>query len=122
MKSQEDLISILGKICQKDKRYKIDAYTFVLVGLNQVMEKLEEKRHITGAELTEGIKELAIKEYGRMAKTVLEHWGITKTEDFGNIVFNMIDEKVLGRTDSDSIDDFKALFDFKQVFEEEFKY
>ena len=122
MKSKEDLIAILNGICQKDPRYKIDAYSFVLAGLNYTMEKLAREGHVSGQELCEGIKNFAIEQYGRMACVVFEHWGITKTEDFGNIVFNMIDVEVLGKTESDTVDDFKNIYDFKKVFEDEYQY
>jgi uncharacterized repeat protein (TIGR04138 family) len=122
VKSKEDLISILNNICEQDERYKLDAYPFVLGALNYTMEKLKRKGHVSGKELTEGIRDYALNEYGRMAKTVLEHWGIKVTEDFGNIVFNMVDAGVLGKTEQDKIDDFKDVFDFKVVFEDEYDY
>ena len=122
MKSKEDLISVLSRLCQKDSRYKIDAYTFVLAALNVTMESLKRKGHVSGQELTLGIKDFAIREYGRMARTVFEHWGIKTTEDFGHIVFNMVEAGVLGRTESDSIDDFKDGFDFKKAFEDEYPF
>ncbi len=122
MKSKEDLISVLNRICQKDSRYKIDAYSFVLAALNATMEALERSGHVSGQELTHGIKGFAIREYGRMARTVFEHWGIKATEDFGHIVFNMVEAGVLGKTESDSIDDFKEVFDFKKVFEDEYSF
>lgn len=122
MKSQENIIKLLEKICQKHKKYKIDAYTFVLTALNYTMEKLKRKGHLAGKELLEGIKDFAIQEYGRMSKTVFEHWGVKNTEDFGQIVFNMVEEGILGKTEADSINDFRNVYDFKQVFEKNFKY
>jgi len=122
MKSKESLITILNRICSKDPRYKIDAYSFVLAALSFTIEKLKRKGHLSGEELTLGIKDFAIQEYGRLARTVFEHWGIKKTEDFGHIVFNMVDAGVLGKTDKDDIEDFKDVFDFKKVFEDEYVY
>ncbi len=122
MKSREDLISVLSRLCQKDRRYKIDAYTFILAALNVTMQTLKRNGHVSGEELTLGIKDFAIREYGRMARTVFEHWGIKKTEDFGHIVFNMVEAGVLGKTESDSIDDFRDVFDFKKVFEDEYLF
>ena len=69
-----------------------------------------------------GIKTVALKQYGRLTRTVFEHWGVKITEDFGNIVFNMIDAKLLGKRDSDSIEDFKNVYDFKAVFEDDYSY
>ncbi len=122
MKSKEELISVLNKICQKDSRYKIDAYTFILAALNVTMESLKRNGHVSGQELTYGIKDFAIREYGRMARTVFEHWGIKTTEDFGHIVFNMVEVGVLGKTEADNIDDFKDVFDFKKSFEDEYPF
>ena len=122
MKSKEALISILNKICARDLRYKLDAYPFVLSALSHTMERLNRKGHVSGQELSLGIKEYALNEYGRMARTVLEHWGIKVTGDFGNIVFNMVDAGVLGKTEEDSIDDFADVFDFKSAFEDDYSY
>lgn len=122
MKSKEDLISVLSRLCLKDSRYKIDAYTFVLAALNVTMQALKRNGHVSGQELTSGIKDFAIREYGRMARTVFEHWGIKTTEDFGHIVFNMVDAGVLGKTETDNIDDFKNGFDFKKAFEDEYPF
>ena len=122
MKSKEDLISILNRICQKDNRYKIDAYLFVLAALNVTMEALKRSGHVSGQELLHGIKDFAITEYGRMARSVFEHWGIKETEDFGHIVFNMVETGVLGKTETDSIEDFKDVFDFKKAFEDEYEF
>ncbi|MCG2712496.1 MAG: hypothetical protein L6416_09275 [Candidatus Omnitrophica bacterium] len=122
MKSKEDLISALNRICQKDSRYKIDAYSFVLAALNITMAALNRDGHVSGQELAHGIKDFAIREYGRMARAVFEHWGVKTTEDFGHIVFNMVESGVLGKTESDSIDDFKEVFDFKKEFEDEYPF
>ncbi|MFH1061356.1 MAG: Minf_1886 family protein [Candidatus Omnitrophota bacterium] len=122
MQSKEELISILSAICEHDSRYKLDAYPFILGALNYTMQRLKRKGHVSGKELSEGIRDYALSEYGRMAKTVLEHWGIKQTEDFGNIVFNMVDAGVLGKTKDDRIEDFKNIFDFKIVFEDEYIY
>ena len=69
-----------------------------------------------------GIKDLGLKQYGRMTRAVFEHWGVTTTDDFGNIVFNMIEARVLGRNDTDKIEDFKNVYDFKTVFEDDYLY
>lgn len=122
MKSKEDLINVLDSICHRDPRYKIDAYTFVLAALNFTMGNLKRRGHVNGRELTLGIRDFAIAEYGRLARTVFEHWGVKKTEDFGNIVFNMVETGVLGKTETDSIEDFREIFDFKKVFEDEYTY
>ena len=122
MRAKDDLIEVLKKIMEKDTRYKIDAYLFLLSALNFTMENLKREGHVNGRELCQGIKALGIEQFGRMARTVFEHWGVRQTEDFGNIVFNMVDAGVLGKTPADSIEDFKDIFDFKKEFEDEYTY
>lgn len=116
MEEKKDFYQAIEEICAKDNRYKPDSYEFVMQALNFSQNKLKRQAHITGRELLEGIREFAIEQYGSMAWTVLNHWGITKTDDFGNIVFNMVDGKLFSKTETDSIEDFKDVYDFKSAF------
>jgi uncharacterized repeat protein (TIGR04138 family) len=116
MGQEKDFYQLVEDICVKDSRYKPDSYEFVMQALYFTQGKLKREAHITGGELLEGIRQFSIEQYGPMAKTVLNHWGITKTEDFGNIVFNLVDNKLLSKTDTDSLDDFKNVYDFEAVF------
>lgn len=116
MAEPRNLLETVEKIIQRDGRYKIEAYSFVLEALNYTVHKLKEPRHVRGGELLEGIKEYAKAQFGPMARTVFEHWGVTSTEDFGHIVFSLVDAKLLGKTEQDSIEDFKSGYDFKEVF------
>ena len=111
-----DDIRALQEIIKKDPRYPIDAYIFVLEALFYTRKKFKMKGHVTGQQLLEGLRDLAKERYGLMAKTVFEHWGIAETLDFGNIVFNMVNEKMLGKTEGDRLDDFKDVYDFNDVF------
>ena len=108
----EEVEGIVGR----DPRYGKEAYGFVMEALHFTQGKLEKTRHLTGQELLEGIKEYGLKQYGRMTRTVFEHWGIMKTGDFGEIVFNMVNAGLLKKTDEDSIDDFKNVYDFEETF------
>lgn len=121
MEQKKSLFDILEEIVKSDARYEVEAYNFVLLAFNFSMSKFDEHRHITGKELLDGIKEYALDQYGPMARTVLEHWGITKTEDFGIIVFNLVDNGLLGKSETDSIDDFKDVFDFSIAFDNPFR-
>ena len=103
-------------IYSKDSRYKPDAYEFVAAALHFSQKKLKRQGHILGRELLEGLKEFAIEQFGPMAKAVLNHWGIHRTEDVGNIVFNLIEKKFFFRTETDSLDDFKNVYDFESAF------
>ncbi|MDD5729714.1 MAG: hypothetical protein PHN57_01100 [Candidatus Omnitrophica bacterium] len=116
MEEKRNFYKAVEDICGKDSRYKPDAYEFVLQALYFTQKKLKKETHLTGKELLEGIRELIIEKYGVMSKTVLKHWGIFKTEDFGNIVFNMVDNRIFSKTEKDSIDDFKDVYDFDSVF------
>ncbi len=122
MKDQIDFMDVIEKITGKDPRYNAEAYLFLMKGLNFTVSRLEKRRHVSGQELSEGLKLYAIEQFGPMARTVLENWGVSSTEDFGNIVFNMIEAKLLSKTETDSIDDFKGAYDFKEAFDRAVKY
>lgn len=113
---KKDFYQAVEEICVNDPRYKPDSYEFVMQALYFTQKKLSRQGHISGKELSQGMRDFVIDQYGPMAKTVLHHWGITKTEDFGNIVFNMIDKKILSKTEEDSLDDFKDIYKFESVF------
>ena len=117
------MIGIRGllDIVKANPRYAAEAYVFVIEALEHYREKMGIEGHITGRQLLDGIRDLAIKRYGAMSKMVFEHWGITKTIDFGNIVMNMVNAKVLGKTQQDSIEDFADVYDFDKVFVDEYR-
>ena len=112
-----DINTILFEICEKDARYDQAAYEFVLEALSYSQKKFSRPKHVTGKELLEGIKILLMEQFGPMTMTVLRHWGIQNTEDFGNIVFNLVDKKVLSKTEDDKIETFRNVFDFQIVFD-----
>ena len=104
-----------------DDRYHRDAYLFLRDALEYTQRTLKREvggktRHITGQELLEGIREHALKEYGPMALTVLAEWGIQRSEDFGEIVFNMVEVGWLAKTERDSRADFENGYDFDEAF------
>ena len=107
----------IREIAGKDRRYEPDAYEFAMQALLFTQKKLNRKGHLTGRELLDGIKELGLDQYGPMAKTVFLHWGITTTADFGEIVFNMVENGLMGKTENDSREDFKNVYDFDQAFD-----
>ncbi|MCK9431982.1 MAG: hypothetical protein PHQ84_01680 [Candidatus Omnitrophica bacterium] len=111
-----DFYRIVDEICDKDKRYKPDAYEFMLKGLEFTQKKLKKNSHVSGSELAVGLRDYAINQYGPLAGMVLSYWGIRQTKDFGNIVFNMIERKLLSKTKEDSLLDFEEVYDFKAAF------
>ena len=118
---KKSLDNILDEICKKDPRYSIDAYDFVLEALSFTQKKFKRKKHVTGKELLEGIKILLMEDFGPMALTVLNHWGVASTEDFGNLVFNLVENKVLSKTEEDDIEDFRDVYDFEKVFDKVYR-
>ncbi len=112
----------LSDITRNDPRYSLDAYLFVLEAIQHARTKFRKEKHVSGQELLEAIKDLALMRYGAMAIAVFEHWGIRQTIDFGHIVFNMVNNKILNKTEEDSIEDFRDYFDFKKVFVEDYRF
>lgn len=110
------------RLIELDGRYTERAYAFVLTALEEVVRRLPERRHVSGEELAEGCRELAIRLYGPMARTVLEHWNVRTTRDFGEIVFNLLEVGVLSKDEDDSPDDFDDLFDFREVFDRRYPW
>ncbi len=113
---------VLDQLQEKHPRFHGKAYLFLLSSLHRVMEGLKEPRHISGRELAEGVRGLALERFGPMARTVLQHWGIHTTEDLGDIVFALVDCGVLIRQDGDSPEDFRDVFDFEQAFEQDYPW
>jgi len=130
----------LEHILKKDPRYHRDAYQFVREALDFTTQKTApkasrqetrpaaetrkaragEEQHVTGQQLLEGIRGFALETYGPMALTVLHEWGVHRCEDFGEIVFNMVEHNLLGKTDQDSRDDFKGGYNFEEAFRKPF--
>ena len=116
METAVKVLSKIKKIVKEDRRFNEEAYLFVLSALDFAMGKMKVRRHLTGPELLNSIREYGISQYGPMTRTVLEFWGINNTEDFGVIVFQMIDEGILRKNEKDSLEDFKNVYDFKEAF------
>jgi uncharacterized repeat protein (TIGR04138 family) len=114
--------SVFERLRERNPRYHETAYLFVLSALHFVIDRLPEARHISGAELAEGVRDLAIERFGPMARTVLEHWGIAATTDVGEIVFALVDCGILIRQEDDSIEDFKRVYDFDDAFDREYPW
>lgn len=114
--------NLLAKLQERNPRYSDAAYLFVLSALQYAIDQLDEPRHITGPELAEGVRDLAIDQFGPMARTVLEHWGIHSTGDMGEIVYTLIDCQVLIKQETDSLEDFQDVFDFDEAFDRDYPW
>lgn len=118
------------ELVRDDPRYAYEAYEFVCDSVGFTQELLgripdedddpETDYHVTGSELVRGACELAIQEYGMMASVVFRQWGLHTTDDFGNIVFNLIRGERLSKSDRDDIEDFQNLFDLHKELMEGF--
>ena len=112
----------LQEVIEEDPRYAYEAYNFILDTLREVIEGLREVRHVTGQELSEGCRKQALELYGPMARSVLEYWGVKTTADFGEIVFNLIKAKQLTKTEADSKEDFRDVFNFQEAFDRQYPW
>jgi len=82
----------------------------------------DEDAHLTGVELLYGIRDLALKQYGFLTTTVFAQWGVRSTEDFGRIVFELIEMDKMKKTDRDQLSDFYDVYSFQKVFIDEYKF
>ena len=114
--------SVIDRLRQRYPGYHQTAYLFILSGLHYTIEQLGEPRHISGRELAEGCRDLAVERWGLMARSVLEYWGIRSTRDLGALVFALVDCGVLVKQDEDSMDDFEDVFGFAEAFERDYPW
>lgn len=116
----------LELVLAKDPRYQRDAYYFVRDALDHTQKAMLKKnrgkiRHVSGPELLEGIREFALEQFGPMTPTVFAEWGIHQCADFGEIVFNLVDIGLLGKTEQDRREDFAGGYDFDTAFRQPFR-
>lgn len=134
----------MAELLREDRRYEFDAYVFVFealsyaqnvlgLGFENASDPLEghaqdeqeepegPQQHVTGQELCEAIRQYALKQYGYLAKTVLNSWGVHHTRDFGEIVFNLIRIGRMRKTNEDRREDFDDVYDFDTAFRQEFE-
>lgn len=106
----------------KEPSYRPEGYDFLRESLEAVIKKRAKGRvpqvssHVSAAELLEGFRQLALKEFGPMAPTVLEYWGIRDCQDIGKMVFLLVETGAFGRTEEDNLDAFRNGFDFHDAF------
>jgi uncharacterized repeat protein (TIGR04138 family) len=123
----------LDEVVRRDPRYAHEAYEFVYAALRHTQRRLgreppamiEQTRegdyHVTGPQLLEGVRELALREFGLMARTVFRTWGINSTADVGEIVFNLVAANLMSKTAEDSRDDFRDVYDLDQVLVRDYR-
>lgn len=117
---QREMEESILDICRRNARYRPEAYRFIYEALDYTLTKVGEQRHVTGRELCEGIREVALDRFGMLAPEVFREWGVIRTDDFGEIVFTLCEAGLLGRTEQDTRDDFRNIYDFEKVFVRDF--
>jgi len=108
---KKELEKIIETIVSSEKRYSKDAYNFINAAVNYTVAQKNAKGHVNAQELLEGISEFALKEFSIFYEEVFKSWGVNKASDVGNIVFSLIEQKALGASPEDSIEDFNTDFD-----------
>ena len=111
---------LLAHIGPRTGRFHPRAFLFVLAALEHRQRRLPERRHVSGGELAHACRELALEQYGLLARTVLAHWGIATTADIGEIVYALIDAGLLIRQPEDRLEDFEGVYAFEHAFETEY--
>ncbi len=118
----------LDELVRRDPRYAYEAYEFLFAALAHTQRMLgrvpppegpapEQDYHVSGPELLAGVRDLALREFGLMARTVFRMWGINRTDDFGELVFNLVEAGLMSKTDEDSRKDFHAVYDLDEALE-----
>jgi uncharacterized repeat protein (TIGR04138 family) len=115
----------VASIIRRDGRYDGQAYLFLKEALDFTLKRVMDEsggkgRHVSGRELLEGFRDLALEQFGPMAATLMDEWGVNECRDVGNMVFLLIEEQVFGRQESDKPEDFDAVFDFRKSLREPF--
>jgi len=118
---EQSVVSII----RREGRYDAHAYFFLKDSLDFTLKRVMEEtggkgRHVSGKELLEGFRDLALEQFGPMAATLMDEWGVMECRDVGNMVFLLIEEQVFGRQDSDKPEDFDSAFDFRKALREPF--
>jgi uncharacterized repeat protein (TIGR04138 family) len=129
----------LAEVVRRDPRYAYEAYEFMFHGLHHTQKLLgreppsadaereltpaeQARYHVRGQELAEGLRDLALREFGLLARTVLRLWGIDRTDDFGEIVFNLIEAGLMSQTSEDTRADFHDVYDLDRALVDGFRF
>ncbi len=113
---------VMDRIRVREPRFHEHAFLFVLSALEFAQARQTERRHLTGRELAEACRDLAMQRFGVLARLVLEHWGVTASAHFGDVVFALVDLGLLLAQPTDSREDFVGLFEFSTVFDRNYPW
>jgi uncharacterized repeat protein (TIGR04138 family) len=111
----------LEKIFANDSRYHREAYIFLRDALEATLKRRKKARkdasgHVAASELLDGFRLHGLQEFGPMAITVFDYWGVHSSEDIGNMVFNLVQVGIFGKTDEDTPEAFREGYDFAEAF------
>jgi uncharacterized repeat protein (TIGR04138 family) len=120
--ARNGIIEKIEGILAEDARFRLEAYVFIMDALDVAVSRKPVRGHVSGRELLDGVKEYGRHLFGPTAKMVFTHWGVTRTEDFGDIVFNLVRAGVLSTSDNDSRDDFVGVYDIEEVFDRQYQW
>lgn len=113
---------VMGRIRARGGRYHERAYLFLLGTIEFLQSRLEVRRHVTAAELAWACRDFALQQYGLLAPVVLAHWGITRTDDLGRIVYTLVEVGLLVTQPGDHESDFNAVYEFTDAFGESYDW
>ena len=118
-----EFLEQVERLAETHGRFHKEAYLFIYDALQHTVSKLgktnlpREQRHISGSDLLRGISEYGLDQFGPLTRSVFARWGVTATRDFGEIVFSLVDAKLMSKTDDDCLDDFTDVYDFDAEFD-----
>lgn len=113
---------VMDRIRVRESRFDEKAFLFVLAAIEFCQQRLTERRHLSGRELALGCRDLALERYGVLARSVLEHWGLTSSASIGEVVFALVDVGLLSAQPTDSAADFLDVFDFREAFDRNYPW
>lgn len=113
---------VLARIRARGGQYHERGYLFVLATIEFLQSRLEVRRHVTGAELAWACRDFAQQQFGLLAPVVLGHWGISRTEDIGRIVFTLVEIGFLVTQAGDQESDFEGVYQFADVFGDSYEW
>jgi uncharacterized repeat protein (TIGR04138 family) len=123
-------MSTTSRAIEREVRYHPNAYQFVYQALRFTQQSLKraakptrdnDEAHISGTELLNGIRAFALEQFGLMTRTVFRCWGVRSTDDFGHIVFELVERGEMSKTDRDQLTDFFDVYNFAEVFDRDYR-
>lgn len=100
-----DLIDSLHQVSQKHNKYPVQAYLLIYETLDWLHQK-GNVSHLTGADLSQAMFSYSLAVYGLLSKMVWRELNILRSEDIGNMVYHLLDEKLMNKQETDNQSDF----------------